>query len=91
MSLPEVLLLTTPTCPHCPGVKQALGMLANEGLIAAPEVVDLAAHPARAQALGVRSVPWFRIGELRFEPRGIEGLAAALPTEQLNRDGARCY
>ena len=67
MSLPQALLFTTPTCPHCPGVKQALGILAKEGLIAAPEVVDIAAHPERAQALGVKSVPWFRIGELPFE------------------------
>lgn len=67
MPLPDVLLFTTPACPHCPGVKQALGILAQEGLIASMEVVDLAAHPERAQVLGVKSVPWFRIGELEFE------------------------
>jgi len=67
MPLPDVLLFTTPACPHCPGVKQALGILEKEGLIASIEVVDLAAHPERAQALGVKSVPWFRIGELEFE------------------------
>jgi len=67
MPLPAALLFTTPTCPHCPGVKQALGILAQEGLIASMEVVDLAAHPERAQTLGVKSVPWFRIGELEFE------------------------
>lgn len=67
MPLPDVLLFTAPACPHCPGVKLALGILAKEGLIASLEVVDLAAHPERAQALGVKSVPWFRIGELQFE------------------------
>ena len=67
MPLPDVLLFTTPACPHCPGVKQALGILAEERLIASLEVVDLVAHPERAQAMGVKSVPWFRIGELEFE------------------------
>jgi glutaredoxin len=67
MPLPTALLFTAPACPHCPGVKQALSILAQERLIASLEVVDLAAHPERAQALGVRSVPWFRIGEFEFE------------------------
>lgn len=67
MPLPEVLLFTTPTCPHCPGVKRALGVLAKEALIADPELVDLTIHPERAQALGVKTVPWFRIGEFEFE------------------------
>lgn len=67
MPHPDVLLFTAPACPHCPGVKQALGMLATEGLIASLEVVDLAAHPERAQTLNVKSVPWFRIGEMEFE------------------------
>lgn len=67
MHLPDVLLFTTPTCPHCPGVKQSMGILLKERLIASLEVVDLAAHPERAQALSVKSVPWFRIGELKFE------------------------
>lgn len=67
MPLPAALLFATPTCPHCPGVKQALGVLIKEGLIASIEVIDLAAHPERAQAWGVKSVPWFRIGELQFE------------------------
>lgn len=67
MPLPTVLLFTTPACPHCPGVKQALGLLEKEGLIDTPEIIDLAAHPERAHALGVKSVPWFRIGELQFE------------------------
>ncbi len=67
MPFPDVLLFTAPACPHCPGVKQALGILAEEGLIASLEVVNLSAHPERAQAMGVKSVPWFRIGELEFE------------------------
>jgi len=67
MPLPQVLLFTTPTCPHCPGVKRALGVLVKEALIVEPEVVDLTIHPERAQTLGVKTVPWFRIGELEFE------------------------
>lgn len=67
LPLPAALLFTTPTCPHCPGVKQSLSTLAQEGLIAPLEIIDLAAHPERAQAMGVKTVPWFRIGELQFE------------------------
>lgn len=67
MPLPSVILFTTPSCPHCPAVKQALAMLHQAGLIDAPEIIDLSKQPERGQALGVKSVPWFRIGELQFE------------------------
>ena len=65
--LPFALLFTTPDCPHCPGVKAGLSTLLQEGGIAALEVLDISSATERAQALGVKSVPWFRIGELEFE------------------------
>lgn len=67
MSLPDVLLFTTPACPHCAAVKSNLNTLLQEGLIASLEVVDATAETARAQALGVQSVPWFMLGALQFE------------------------
>lgn len=67
MSVPDALLFTTPACPHCAAVKTNLNALLQEGLIASLEVVDTAAETARAQALGVHSVPWFRLGALQFE------------------------
>jgi glutaredoxin len=64
---PAALLFTTPVCPHCPGVKRALAALLAEGAIASLEVVDASAEPERAQALGVRSVPWLRLGPFELE------------------------
>jgi glutaredoxin len=64
---PSALLFTLPGCPHCPGVKRALENLQAEGLIDSLEVVDAAQAADRAQALGVRSVPWLRIGPFQFE------------------------
>lgn len=66
-SLPAALLFTAPGCPHCPGMKQSLARLLQEGEIAALDVVDASAEMARAQALGVKSVPWLRLGVLEFE------------------------
>jgi glutaredoxin len=65
--LPAALLFTTPGCPHCPGVKRALAGLLEEGTIAALEVVDATVATERAQALGVRGVPWLRLGLFEFE------------------------
>lgn len=44
-----------------------LGVLHKEGLLGGLEFIDLTAHPERADSLGVKSVPWFRIGEFQFE------------------------
>ncbi len=64
---PVALLLIAPGCPHCPGVLKALSELLKEGVIGTLEVVNIAAHPERAQALGVRTVPWTRIGPFELE------------------------
>ncbi len=60
---PHALLFTAPGCPHCPGVKAALEKLHKEGVIASLETVSIADAPERAEALGVRSVPWLQLGE----------------------------
>lgn len=60
---PPALLFTAPGCPHCPGVKAALRKLRDEGVVGALEVVSISEQPARAAELGVRSVPWLRLGE----------------------------
>lgn len=60
---PQALLFTAPGCPHCPGVKAALEKLLEEGLLGDLEVVSVAEDQARAAELGVRSVPWLKLGE----------------------------
>ncbi len=67
--IPDALLLISSGCPHCPSVLQGLSELVKGGQIGALEVVNVGAHPERAAALGVRSVPWLRLG-----PFALEGL-----------------
>ncbi len=63
MPEPDALLLISPGCPHCPKVLESLGHLVKEGAIGILEVVNIAVRPERAAELGVRSVPWVRIGD----------------------------
>ena len=66
MTTPSALLLITPICPHCPAVLEGLTTLVKEGRIGSLEVVNIAIHPERAAQLGVRSVPWCRIGPIEL-------------------------
>jgi thiol-disulfide isomerase/thioredoxin len=74
MTAPDALLLLAPGCPHCPGVLEALSRLLKEGVIGRLEAVNVAVHPQTAAAMGVRGVPWARVG-----PYVIEG--ATTPDE----------
>lgn len=67
MSSPDAVLLVSPSCPHCNGMKQALQKLGDLGRIGKLEIIDVSTSPEVAAKLGVRSVPWLRIGELVFE------------------------
>lgn len=60
---PDALLFTAPGCPHCPGVKAALEKLQQEGVVASLEVISITERPEQASALGIRSVPWLKLGE----------------------------
>lgn len=62
----DTILFTAPGCAFCPAVKQHLNTLHKEGLISKLEIFDIQQHPEKAAKLGVRSVPWFKIGELVF-------------------------
>lgn len=64
---PSALLLIAPRCPHCASVLQNLSELVKEGVIGNLEITNVAARPERASELGVRSVPWTRIGSFVFE------------------------
>lgn len=73
MSAPDALLLLSTHCPHCPAVLVALADLVKQGALGKLEVVNLEQRPEVGQALGVRSVPWVRIG--RIELAGAHGKA----------------
>jgi len=64
---PEVLLLTSSHCVHCTAVMQVVTAMVKQGDIAALKIINLEKRPELAQQLGVRSVPWLKIGEFVFE------------------------
>lgn len=66
---PDALLLMGRRCPYCPTVLKGLQALQAEGVIGTLETVVIEEHPERAAELGVRSVPWVRIGP--FELAGL--------------------
>lgn len=65
--MPDALLLLAPGCPHCPAALECLAGLVKEGSIGRLEVVNITVHPEQAAVLGVRTVPWMRIGEFELE------------------------
>ena len=70
---PNALLLISTHCPHCPAMLSALADLVKQGVIGRLEAVNLEQHPEIGQTLGVRSVPWVRIG--RIELAGVHSKA----------------
>ncbi len=68
----EALLLVGSGCPHCAAVLAALGELVKQGEIARLEVINVTRRPSVAAELGVRSVPWLRLGP--FELQGLLSL-----------------
>ena len=73
MPAPDALLLISTHCPHCPAMLAALADLVKQGTVGRLEAVNLEQHPEVGQALGVRSVPWLRLG--RIELAGVHGQA----------------
>lgn len=63
----DALLLIAPGCAHCPVVLEGLSQLVKQGNIGRLEVVNIVSHPEIASELGVRSVPWFRIGDFELQ------------------------
>ncbi|OYY94068.1 MAG: hypothetical protein B7Y41_09045 [Hydrogenophilales bacterium 28-61-23] len=70
---PDALLFLASQCPHCPLVLAGLSELVKRGVIGRLEVVNIERQPQAARALGVRSVPWLRIGP--FELAGVRTVA----------------
>ena len=89
--IPDALLLIAPDCPHCPAVLAGLSGLLKEGVIGRLEVVNVVVRPEQAAELGVRTVPWARIGA--FELEGVQSPAELLHwAEQTNSlDGMADY
>lgn len=65
--VPDALLFLTASCPFCPTVLEGLTALLKTGRIGRLEVINLERYPQSARELGVRSVPWVRIGAFELE------------------------
>jgi len=64
---PAALLLMGTHCPYCPGVLKSLQALLASGDISELETRNIEENPEIARELGVRSVPWVRIGSFELE------------------------
>ncbi len=67
MPAPDALLLITTGCPHCPTVLAGASELVKQGVIGRLDVVNIATHPEVAEKLGVRGVPWLRLGPFELD------------------------
>ncbi len=70
---PAAIMLLGTHCPHCPAVLGSLSELVKQGVLSSLEVINLEQRPDIAEQLGVRSVPWVKIGE--FELAGLRSKA----------------
>jgi thiol-disulfide isomerase/thioredoxin len=71
MGEPDALMVLAPGCPHCPQVLESLARLVKEGRIGRLEVINAALRPEAVQALGVRGVPWVKLGPIELQ--GLHG------------------
>lgn len=63
-SKPAAELFIATGCAHCPAVLTALSELLKKGQLSALHITNIAVDNQRADALGIRSVPWLRLGKL---------------------------
>ena len=64
---PDALFLLGTHCPHCPTVLQGLANLVKAGSLGTLRIVNIEQRGDIARELGVRSIPWVRIGSFELE------------------------
>ena len=64
---PSARVLIGPTCSHCHQVVEALHVLIKDGSVSRIEIINAEMETALAASLGVRSVPWIKIGPFVLE------------------------
>ena len=87
----DVLLYVATGCAICPIVHQILAQLKAEAKIGQFDVVNISDQPELAVQQGVRSVPWFRIGELEFQGLHSAAELAYWVSHAQTDDGIRKY
>jgi len=53
-------------CPHCPSVLSGLTKLLKAGKIGTLKVINIEQRPELAREIGVRTVPWVRLGPIEL-------------------------
>lgn len=69
----HAILFIADDCPHCPIMKKFLGDMLTEDTLASLDIVDISVDLKRAEALGVRSVPWLKLNTLVLQGLHTEG------------------
>jgi len=69
----DATLLVSSSCPHCAAVMRNLGELLKRGRLGVLNMINIEQRPGMAQRLGVRTVPWTKIGP--FELQGMQTYA----------------
>jgi thioredoxin-like negative regulator of GroEL len=64
---PDALMLLGTHCPHCPTVLSGLAALVKAGTIGTLKIINIEQRPDLARELGVRTVPWVRLGVFELE------------------------
>ena len=88
---PDALMLLGTNCPFCPAVLDGLTQLVKKGLIGKLEVINLEVQPETARHLGVRSVPWVRIGPFELEGQQTPAELAAWAERAASDEGIKEY
>jgi hypothetical protein len=70
---------------------EGLATLVKEGKLGRLEVVNSSVHPEMARALGVRSVPWTRIGDIELEGAQSPGELALWTQRAASPEGYGLY
>lgn len=63
---PHALLVVGPGCPHCASVLSSASELIKTGELGRLEIINADREPAIAATLGIRSIPWLRLGGFEF-------------------------
>lgn len=62
LSIPEISLAITPSCPHCPSMLEVLNRMVKNGDIGTLHIINIAQQNDYATEHQIRSVPWLKIG-----------------------------
>ena len=89
--VPDAQLLLASGCIHCPVVLAGLAELVKDGKIGRLEVINIGQHPELAASLGVRGVPWIRIGPFELTGAHSQSELADWAARAGDADGIREY